>query len=188
MKKAQNFAGFAQVILLLIIAVAVVGAYYFGTLKNKSGLARDTDWWGKQSPFPLASAQPSSDPISGWKTYTNEEYSFSLKYPEDRKIEESENKIFEFVTISQKYPKPNIQIFPTNAGFLDNNPYIDSDITKQEKVKFNGMDATHLLVTSETGLEVDYLLVGKNNQYFIISYENYDPLQSQILSTFKFTK
>lgn len=85
-KNEQGFArrntmsGFVQIILILIIvAVAIGGVYYFGTLKNKSSLVLVTS-----TPTPIASPKLVSDvddPTANWKTYTNTEYGYVIKVP-----------------------------------------------------------------------------------------------------------
>jgi hypothetical protein len=88
MKGKSNSKGFAPIIILILLVLVGVGAYYFGTLKNKIVSVIST-------PTPVVSAQPSSspiviptakptvkpttDPTVNWKTYKNPDFSF--KYP-----------------------------------------------------------------------------------------------------------
>jgi len=66
--------GFAPIIILVLITLAVTG--YFG-YKN---------YWPKPqtltTPTPIADQAPNGN-LANWKTYTNQEFGFSIKYPSD---------------------------------------------------------------------------------------------------------
>ena len=40
----------------------------------------------------IITPSPTPDPYAGWKTYTNEEYGFSIKYPSEVKLSTQSNK------------------------------------------------------------------------------------------------
>ena len=70
------------VLIYAVIALLLYsGVYYFVLSKNKSN-----PYSYNTSPSPAQSAQPSptTDPTTNWKTYTNEKYGYSIKYPSDK--------------------------------------------------------------------------------------------------------
>ena len=69
-------------IITSIIILIISGGYFLGNYQNRSQ---------NNSPMPTLAPKPTaktSDSIANWKTYTNKEYKFSLKYPENLKIKE----------------------------------------------------------------------------------------------------
>lgn len=88
--------GFAPVI--IILALALVGALgyiaylkgYFNSLIIKPSLFPNT--LVITSPSPVSSREmPPEDPTAGWKTYTNNVYSFVFKYPPEYYIKTSDD-------------------------------------------------------------------------------------------------
>lgn len=67
---------FIAIVAILVVAGAACGGIW---------------WWANHplvSPHPVAS--PTLDPTADWKTYTNTEYGFEFKYPNDLYTEENE--------------------------------------------------------------------------------------------------
>lgn len=73
----KNNHGFAPIIILTLIVLIAGGAYYFGTLKNKNTSTTVTSVQPSSSPI----INPSADPTTNWKTYTNRTLGITLKYP-----------------------------------------------------------------------------------------------------------
>lgn len=102
----KNNSGFAQVILVIILIVLVGGGmYYFGTLKDNSKvtetpteepIATETQKPGNPT------VKPTADPTAEWKTYTNSDYGFSLKYPQEMQFTNSEKPSFSLVYLGPK--------------------------------------------------------------------------------------
>lgn len=74
----------AQVILYVLIAALVfgIGGYYLGTRQVKSTSTTASPSAVASKPA-SASATSSVDATANWKTYTNDTYGFSFKYPSD---------------------------------------------------------------------------------------------------------
>ena len=70
--------GFAPIIILLVLVGA--GAYYFGILKNKQNLVLNTTT-PTLAPYPNFTGNPTNPSTANWKTYTNSEWKFSIRYP-----------------------------------------------------------------------------------------------------------
>lgn len=81
----KNQKGFIQVILILVIVVvAIGGAYYFGTFKNKSDLSiavPTSTPVASNQPIANSTVKPSTDSTVNWKTYTDPDRTYSIKYP-----------------------------------------------------------------------------------------------------------
>ena len=97
----KGFAGIYILIALLILA-ATGGAYYLGANKNKPPFVSspkmctqearqcpDGSWVGRTGPncefkvCPTISPTKSIDETANWKTYTNKDIGYSIKYPPD---------------------------------------------------------------------------------------------------------
>lgn len=73
--------GLAPIIIVLLIAAAIGG---FLIYSGKINLNQTTTQVAQPSPTPGASGVPTGDAeTANWKTYTNSEYKFSFKYPEN---------------------------------------------------------------------------------------------------------
>lgn len=207
--KYYSESGFAQIILILIIIAVAIGAYYFGTVKNKTGLFSVV-------PTPITS-QASTDDLANWKTYTNEKYGFSIKYPNALNLYNDEK------DMKDKFKGNSISLLLSPKSYLEldklTSPYIfddgfsifvsniklisqefDATTYRVEKVKISDVDATKVTVLSEEykseavkngkGSVIYYLDRGKYR--YTLSYatnnlkDGYNYMFDQILSTFKF--
>lgn len=84
-KLEMNQRGFAPILIVVAIAVIAVGAFLVGRSTNSNPQA-DLQ---SSSPAPTSQFSPTTvDDLSTWKTYTNSEYNFDLKYPPDLSVSE----------------------------------------------------------------------------------------------------
>lgn len=178
--------GFVPILIILLIAIlGVVG--YLG-YKN---------FWPK-----LQTAK--------WKTYTNDKYQFSLKYPEDYSYYESPNKDSAYFTPTQ-YKTSDVTAlpmitfamlqFPNSINNLQDelNQIKADDPNGIQNVKNITVDGTMAIQFNELqGNELDTQILLKTkisgNNIFMIKLTEYDKadkemlsVYNQILSTFKFT-
>jgi preprotein translocase subunit YajC len=154
--------------------------------------------------------------MSGWKTYKNDTYKYSLKYPNDWKLEERSD--LDFIVAAdgsgpdEKYKTAGISIhcpgwrdgMPEGGGVFDiqylkikseqfinafnsdgdQNSQADSKVAKEviDNVTFN-----HVVASTAIGLDWHFLIPVNNESYpFIIKYDQYDPIQNEILKTLDF--
>ena len=77
----KNSKGFAHLFLVIVIVLVGLGGLLFYSLQKG---------YITTSPTPIVSPTPSEliDEIANWKTYENEIYKFSIKYPTDWEIKE----------------------------------------------------------------------------------------------------
>lgn len=207
--------GFAPIIILILIALAVVG--YFG-YKN---------FWPKPKTSgvtslvstPTAAPAATTDPTVNWKTYTNTKYNFSIQYPKEwyiqATVQNTDGAGYANVTgkddiisifLNKSSPvKPAINIGVQKlVGTLEqwvakdqqtmeisHNP--DYQEIKQYEVSLNGIKTLVLEATRGDNHTKTYYFKSENENYFISIAEwntvNVDKSNlDQILSTFKFTK
>ena len=83
MKKNQN--GFVPVIIILVVLIGFVGAYFIGTFKNKSTIINPSSSplaIATQSAVPtIPTVKQTTDPTANWKTYTDVNSRFSFRHP-----------------------------------------------------------------------------------------------------------
>jgi hypothetical protein len=177
-----------------LISIIVFAAYQYFLLK-----------YPNNQTLPVATITPT--PASDWQTYTNTKYDFSFQYPNNWEVKPSEKGIY----ISSNAARGDMpeggmgmSVETTNLKLTDFVHRFDSkeyvhptsadpshfqtydQLNTQERITLDGIPATHLVVTTEIGLDVDYLFFNHNQQNFVIGYADYDPFHKQILSTFKF--
>lgn len=74
--KKKGFSVILMLLGILILAGSLIaGVYYFGTLKNKP-----------QNSVISQTPQPTLNETANWKTYTNQTYGVSLKYPPSESV------------------------------------------------------------------------------------------------------
>lgn len=144
------------------------------------------------------SSSPVPDPTADWKTYTNDKYSYSIKYPSDVKIDDS---VDEAITLTRNTtPKTGFGGQGTCCGMtIYYRNYGGIDISGYELVKSTINSYTATRVKHAIPYEQDVWIDNPNKQNtFRISittrgavkpYDKEDfQIFNQILSTFKFTK
>lgn len=173
MKKAQNSAGFIQIILVLIVVTLIGGAYYFGKVSNKSSVV-------------VESPKVSADPTANWKTYTNAKYDYKFVYPEKwngpvvtRKGDENSLDVVNFTSsfndssVTIYIEKPNTQNFEGEEYILDGNK-------KGVRVQTSPTHEIVVVKLENYDLVIDFEYTGTDKVDAKLIFD-------QILSTFKFT-
>jgi hypothetical protein len=143
----------------------------------------------------------STSQTAGWKTYTNTQYGYEIKYPSDWSYSLSDG-----LTFYCDYPKRNYEPCTglEGVGIGDINPGIkigieqknledfkkDYVVRTQEDYILDNVRGAKIVGGPIIGMGVDYtiIFVTKNNvNYKIISPSNPPAIDNQIISTFKFT-
>lgn len=140
------------------------------------------------------------DPTADWQTYTNKDYGFSFKYPEDWKQEVSSDP--NMVVFYNGTDKMGVNFYnsvseePENSSNHYNALNIDQmvvnnpTITKEEKTTLDGKSA-YAAVWGGMSEDFDYI-VDNSGKLIIISFKNKSSSSDltagdkQILATFKF--
>ncbi len=202
MNQSNSQKGIAPIIVAIVLAVILAGAggvYYF-----------------KQQQVKQVSKTNVANEIANWKTYTNTQYGFEIKYPKN--CLPSVTDISEGTMVFGP-----ILIRPEKVGNLALKDYVDKYIKDWESFPSTSSPWSYNLVSSRKEITLDRenaekiswnfsepghypsdpvdIFTEKDNLIYRISYdvaypldcflyENQDPeeLANQILSTFKFTK
>lgn len=181
-------------LILLIVAVFLVGILAIGYF-----------WYqNKQTPVPVKSQNltvaSSTNEFADWKTYTNEEYGFEFKYPNDWILEADRDGVSLDSPENFRNPNRRIEIliaYDKNLNNLNAKQYYDGvngikafdNPTEDREVIVGNQKAYELYPT--TGEFPGELVIIPKEQIFIrfdtvLIKENTDVVLSQILSTFKF--
>ena len=94
--------GFIPILILvgiLVIAVAVSGAYYMGTRKPAT-VPSPTPVVTSSSPSDASPAPNGAGETANWKTYTNTKLGYEIKYPQD---EETSTYTLDYINIIIMY-------------------------------------------------------------------------------------
>jgi hypothetical protein len=187
-------------VLIFGIGVGVLGTMMFQKNNDKqtnlsSNLQNITT---TSSTLPTTSPiSPTSDPTKEWKTYTNSEYLYSFKYPDDMEVLVCKAELVFPVKIIRKYDPCNsgaggfsIEVISADLASKLRSIYSkDYSIIEEMKIKIGGVDAIKFKLSKKT-LEsapipdkMTSILINHNNVWFIIDQVDG---QDQILSTFKF--
>jgi len=201
----------------MIIGIAVIVAIVFGggayayvnnkAKKEKKDLnAQITELQSQVSSATTATTVPSSstsaiaDATANWKTYSNEEYVYEIKYPQDWKTKErslmSDLGHRDFVWIQSNGDEFSVDIWDFSFYSYDQLAEpppggIDPDTINKKEVIIDGQPAIELsyVAVGDGGLgarEIKKVFIQKNQLLYIISYDS--KRGEQILSTFKFIK
>ncbi len=83
MEQKMNDIVVMSLSVLLLISVFIAGFFAY---KTQSLVKEITKL--KSIPTPIATVTPSPDPTANWKTYKNNDYGFTFKYPNTTKVDE----------------------------------------------------------------------------------------------------
>lgn len=207
-KSGDNFLTILLSILLLI-AVSIAGffAYQVRSLTNEllefrnQNLEKQTPTPEPESTFPMYT-EPSSIP-SDWKTFKNEEYGFSFKYPSIYKLYESKgylNIISPLLPATKGYTlrdgelKMEIYINPVSMNdslekyATEIKDTSQRGVMTEEKIEISGVDVVHFGFEDVYSGDI-YIFLNNNFRVQIAKYPKVTSRQGefdQILSTFKF--
>lgn len=180
--------------ILLFISVAIAGFFAFQTQKlaYELKIIRITPTTiptiipiVESSSEPVATTKATPDPTANWKTYKNDQYGMSFKYPSYLKLEVENIKPVN----SGNY----ILLTFDRAVFVDSftikisanaprRPTILMETEPYATKKLGSYSWYMYMLSADSGLQMD-----KNNILYSVIYRNREELIFQILSTFKFT-
>lgn len=204
MKKNKGNILLPIISVIAILALVAAGYFYWKTQQNPGQPL------GPYTPPKIQTPNPKipTDENADWKTYTDSQYIFSLKYPSSLFPQTSQGdkntgelEIFKLDTSTKGYWGPHalegvfyIKIYPFNqnlqqtltpGGGFTVSPITISGISAQKGVRTEQIPG----ISSP-----DTVVIVSNNKYsYLISYPNtdfsgsHDKLFDQILATFKFT-
>ena len=183
--------GFAPIIILVLIALAVVG--YFG-YKN---------YWPKLQSLVIPTPTEIPDLTTNWKTYTNSKIGFSLKYPDSLTVnneyyydpkfvrddtvlfglELKNNMVQTLYTLTVYSTK-----LPTIKDWIEQSKNIRlpsaNDIVQQQQKQIGTLDVQEI----KHKYGIIYVFSDSEDRIFELSSNTNSITDAQILSTFKFTK
>lgn len=177
---------------LLIISCLIAGFFAYQTqklVKELQGVRSNST--AVQTPAPTSTPDPTTD----WKTYINDKYGYSMKYPEKSVLNEvSDNNYLSFVS----FEGSNIQPLSVYVSSLKLNEeakkirsqtegHLNAKLVKNESIIFSSFPAVKLeyLSTDEKKIKTINFIVNNGKYTYVINTQpdSFD----KILSTFAFT-
>ncbi|MDP3994923.1 MAG: hypothetical protein Q8P91_03765 [bacterium] len=169
---------------IVLLVVAIISVAFKLILKNKAVV--------QPTPSPTASQAPTGD-LANWKTYTNTQYKYSVKYPG---LFTTQVLAAGAGNMEADSSARNLFIYQSNAK----EPYLERYINLEVfeiKPSYNQGIITEVSLNNQTTTKIvlpeakfDIYTVQLNNKGFIEIYVSNDlnkkELADQILSTFKF--
>lgn len=193
-----------QILIWIIVGVLVIavagGAYYLGRSTTPKPSA--TPNVISQTPQPTPTSSP-VDETANWKTYTNDRFGYSIKYPNIWKVypEHFTDGISIFGLQDPKYPGgQNILIEVDGNTSISPKEYIVMNvapISNPQKVSsqdINGLKGEKWSFNSGRTIDDNYaiFLTSKNKRYILIkelsnkdTFSGYSSVIDQVISTFK---
>lgn len=179
---------------LLFISLAIAGFFAFQTQKLANELKSSRIIpttiptmipTAEPSSKPVATTKATTDPTSNWKTYKNDQYGMSFKYPSNLKLEvENINPVdsgnYILLTFDRAVFVDSFTIkISANAP---RRPTILMETEPYATKKLGSYSWYMYMLSADSGLQME-----KNNILYSVIYRNREDLIFQILSTFKFT-
>ncbi len=181
-----------SILLLLSVSIAGFFAYQTQKLANELKISRIIPTavptvipTMEPSSEPVATTKATPDPTANWKTYKNNQYGMSFKYPSNLKLEiENINPVdsgnYILLTFDRAVFVDSFTIkISSNAPsrpkiLLETEPYATKKLGSYSWYMY--------MLSADSGLQME-----KNNILYSVIYRNREDLIFQILSTFKFT-
>lgn len=88
----KGFGSMLLVVGLVVVLLVLGGAYYF---VNKSSSSTVSSSIVQAPASPIVSPSPTLDETANWKTYTNNEYHFSFKYPPELTLQKDDKLVID---------------------------------------------------------------------------------------------
>ena len=187
----NNQKGFTNIVLVVVIVIFVGAVGYFAFVKKSEPVA--------QQPTPTQTSNPTKTPtpnpkdeIADWKTYTNAQYGFEFRYPSNWGFDDqSANRlggvdVFVMAPMDNNFGKNTMNVvIDTLHTLSDRRQYRISD-GYQEKIISVGGGTVYTY--SKNGVADGMDLFTAGGKVFQISFDPSNPIITQIISTFKFTK
>lgn len=175
--------GFAPILVIIIVAIAVIGAIAYSQFKTKPQIQPST------SPFPI-------DEKANWKTYENKKYGYSIKYPPRMIISppyKSLSSAEDSATIDISAADSKKLLMTINSrSFGDKTRLADAlnDVFLPESIK----EGKNILIDDHAAFYTSSVVLIQQNDYDFIILNSYNSgkneqdqqLFDQIISTFKF--
>lgn len=198
--------GQTQVLILagIVILIAVAGGIFFlGRVTAPKPQLPVATSSPQPSPTPDETVYTESDETTNWKTYTNTNYGFSVKYPTDLEVEDRSNQFPPFTIFltdktkqvpyeggSKINPYALIEVKNSNLSLMD---YINDSKNNLEYVDKKKVGENEFVIAREkfgmiAGQFNRYLIKNGNsvitaaNSLYAIDGQTFD----QLLSTFRF--
>jgi len=202
----KNSKGFAPIVVLVLIIIVGIVAYYFGTQKKKPALLI--------TPTPVLTTVPATNTIANWKTYTNTKYGYSIMYPQTWNIKSSGDPTGDGrchdINTSPDLIEISSEPMTNCIGIMDNReimiqvvdtPWSDDYLNDKfsgilDKIEFAGQTASRFIFDdtaqqpSPLATKIVFNYRGLGYRIFVVQKQGgiiYDKSFDQILSTFKFT-
>ncbi|MBI3589546.1 MAG: hypothetical protein HY093_04025 [Candidatus Liptonbacteria bacterium] len=190
--------GFALVpAILVVLAVLVIGAgaYYFAT-KTKQPTPASTNQEPQASNLP-APENTASNEISNWKTYRNDTYGFSIKYPSDwlaSKGSWSEDGGFFYVGFgtsmtADSKPLATLEVYPNQTTLDKFVKYFDYLNGNWKDITLNNVAAKEIVSVGQNSKQIILVASVKNSYGYELAStafgDNVDTVR-KMSSTFEF--
>ena len=184
--------GFVNIILVVVVVAILAGAVgYFTFVKKSEPVA--------QQPTPTQTSNPTKTPTpnpkdetADWKIYTNAQYGFEFWHPSNWGFDDqSANRlggvdVFVMAPMDNNFGKNTMNVvIDTLHTLSDRRQYRISD-GYQEKIISVGGGTVYTY--SKNGVADGMDLFTAGGKVFQISFDPSNPIITQIISTFKFTK
>ena|SRR3989344_1091106 len=180
-------------LILFLLAATSVFAYQNMQLQRQIAILQVQP---TPTPLPAEASAKEGDPTANWKTYTNDKYGYSFKYPEDIETVVCNPETVFPINIVRKHDPCNsdaggfaIRIISPDSASKLRGQYSKYYVIKEGSIEIDGLKATKFQLTRNSSEpapipdKTSYILLSHAGNWFLMdSVESHD----QIISTFKF--